>query len=79
MSTGGGGPLADNPANYIDEDEKASDAGPGLRRKDFDCPECTAHNPYDDGFGPGDEVRCYYCGAEFKVVEGDGKLKFRPA
>ncbi len=75
MSTQGSG--LDNPATYVDEDEKGEAAGTGLRRKDFDCPECTANNPYDDGFGVGDTVRCYYCGAEFEAIESDGKLKYR--
>lgn len=45
---------------------------------DFDCPDCNANNPYDDGFKHGAEVRCYYCGAEFKVrVDDNGKLRLR--
>ena len=54
----------------------------GRRRifKDFDCPTCSANNPYDDGFGDGDEVLCYYCGAEFKVLVNDeGRLRLREA
>jgi DNA-directed RNA polymerase subunit RPC12/RpoP len=52
--------------------------GDEKRRKDFDCPECNANNPYDEGISPGDEVRCYYCGLEFKVVLTDeGKWRFR--
>jgi transcription elongation factor Elf1 len=48
------------------------------RRKDFDCPECNANNPYDEGFGPGDEVRCFYCGMEYKVeLTQEGKWRFR--
>lgn len=48
------------------------------RRNDFDCPVCSANNPYDDGFSPGDEVRCYYCGQEFEVeVNAEGKWRFR--
>ena len=51
----------------------------GKRRKDFDCPECNANNPYDEGFGPGDEIRCYYCGEEFKVeINSEGRWKYRP-
>lgn len=46
--------------------------------KDFDCPTCNANNPYDDGIHSGDEVRCYYCGSEFKALVTDaGKLKLR--
>jgi len=58
-----------------------SDDEERLRKKvytDFDCPECNANNPYDDGFKAGDEVRCYYCGGEFAVrVDDRGKLKLR--
>ena len=60
-----------------DDDDKGSGSG-GPRKKDFDCPDCGANNPYEDGFGQGDEVRCYYCGLEFKVeVRDDGKFKYR--
>lgn len=42
---------------------------------EFDCPECSAHNPYDDGFSVGDEVFCSWCGCRFLVKrageEGD--------
>ena len=66
--------MAD-PLQHYDEDEKP-DAG--MVRKDFDCPSCDANSPYDDGFKVGDEVRCYYCGAEYKVeLRFDGKWKFR--
>ncbi len=46
--------------------------------KDFDCPACNANNPYDEPFGDGDEILCYYCGQEFRVqVSGEGKLRLR--
>lgn len=46
--------------------------------KDFDCPVCSANNPYDDGFREGDEVRCFYCGIEFEVhATSGGKPKLR--
>jgi transcription elongation factor Elf1 len=64
-----------------DEEEKrdqAEDAGRDRRFNDFDCPECAANNPYDDGFGHGDEVRCYYCGQEFRAeVNESGKLRLK--
>jgi hypothetical protein len=65
-------------------DDEPIDTGvkAGKRRlfKDFDCPTCSANNPYDDGFGDGDEVLCYYCGAEFKAkVNEDGQLRLREA
>lgn len=38
----------------------------------FECPICSADNPMDDGFSPGDDVFCSYCGSRFRVrVEGD--------
>jgi hypothetical protein len=61
---------------YDEDDDRGGD---GARRfKDFDCPDCAANNPYDDGFGDGDEVRCYYCGQEFRAAVSDaGRLKLR--
>ncbi|HEY3448003.1 MAG TPA: hypothetical protein VGK67_16725 [Myxococcales bacterium] len=56
------------------EEEKA-ESGPV--KKDFDCPECSANNPYEDGIREGSEVRCYYCGCEFRAEIRDGKWKFR--
>jgi len=50
----------------------------GSVKKDFDCPLCSANNPYDDGIKIGDEIRCFYCGAEFKAeLKQDGKWRFR--
>ncbi len=69
--------LPDGNNQFDAEDEMK--ATPGQKFKDFECPDCTAHNPYDDGFKAGDEVRCFYCGSEFKVLEADGKLRFRSA
>ncbi len=45
---------------------------------EFECPNCSANNPYDDGFRAGEEIRCFYCGLEFKVIDtGDGKFKLK--
>lgn len=58
-------------------DEKPREGG-GKKFNQFDCPSCSAYNPYDDGFVDRDEVRCGYCGAEFRVrinEEGHVKLK----
>jgi DNA-directed RNA polymerase subunit RPC12/RpoP len=59
-------------------DERDEDVG-GLRRRDarrrfsdFDCPECSANNPWDESFGDGDEVRCHYCGEELRVLVTEG-------
>jgi hypothetical protein len=66
-------------AGYDDEDvTSAEDAGRSRRFGEFDCPDCAANNPCDDGFGDGDEVRCYYCGQEFRAAVNDsGRLRFR--
>jgi hypothetical protein len=50
----------------------------GRRFREFDCPVCNANNPYDDGFGEGDEIRCFYCGQEFQArLTAGGALKLR--
>ncbi|HET9551420.1 MAG TPA: hypothetical protein VFP50_00490 [Anaeromyxobacteraceae bacterium] len=71
--------MAIDPGYDDDEDDKGgSPEGAARRFGDFDCPECSANNPYDDTFGNGDEVRCFYCGAEFSVrVTDGGRLKLR--
>jgi hypothetical protein len=65
-----------------DEDESkelgGEDAGKARRFGDFDCPDCSANNPWDDGFGDGDEIRCFYCGQEYRAFVSDaGRLKLR--
>ncbi len=66
-----------------DHDDDANDGrGLGSKRKfsEFECPECAAYNPHDDGFGDGDEVLCNYCGESFKArVNDEGKLRLRAA
>jgi transposase-like protein len=60
-----------------DEDESPGDEA-GEAILEFDCPACSANNPYGDGFRDGDEVRCSYCGQDFEVrVGSSGRLKFR--
>jgi hypothetical protein len=62
--------------DYDDSEMKTQ----GTVFNEFDCPECDANNPYDDGFCGGDEVRCFYCGEVYKVmINGNGKPKFKPA
>lgn len=61
---------------HDDDDEKPDEKG--LIRYEFECPECNAHNPYHDGFSPGHEIQCFYCGVEFKVVESDGRWRYKP-
>ena len=64
---------------YDDEEKKGASDGDSTRIfKDFDCPDCSANNPYDDGFGDGDEVRCYYCGQDYLAqVNDSGRLKLK--
>ncbi|RMG10842.1 MAG: hypothetical protein D6729_18915 [Deltaproteobacteria bacterium] len=62
----------------VDDDE----APPEKKKRytEFECPDCDASNPYDDGFGDGDEVRCFYCGQLYVVqVTDSGRLKFKEA
>ena len=66
--------------DHYDDDERPDPETLGRARRfgDFDCPDCNANNPYDDAFGDGDEVRCYYCGQEFRAdVNDSGKLRLR--
>ena len=65
-----------DPYDY-DEDERAP-AGGNRRFGDFDCPSCNANNPRDEPFGNGDEVLCYYCGAEYRaIVNDEGRLRMK--
>ena len=63
-----------------EEEEDSAIKGPkGAKRKfeEFECPSCSAHNPYTD-FGNGDDVNCGYCGQGFVVeVTSDGELELR--
>ena len=72
-----------DPNAYDEDDDRSGRAELRSARrkfKDFDCPACNANNPYDDPFGDGDEVLCYYCGQEFRVLVGeDGRLRLREA
>lgn len=64
----------------FDDDDAISAETAGRKRKfqEFDCPECSANNPFDEGFGDGDEVLCAYCGEEFKATVGEeGRLRLR--
>lgn len=65
-----------------DDGPEPDGSGEGRQRRfgDFDCPACSANNPYDDGFGDGDAVLCYYCGQEYLVkVTDEGRLRLREA
>jgi hypothetical protein len=72
-----------DPHSFEDEDESPAQSdgsaeGRKRRFREFDCPECSANNPYDDGFGHGDEIICNYCGEQFLVrVSDEGRLRLR--
>jgi ribosomal protein S27E len=75
MSSGLGGSH-----DYDDDDKELGQSGKNSRFKDFDCPDCNANNPVDPPFGDGDEIRCNYCGMEYKtLVNDEGRVKFREA
>ncbi|HJL43183.1 MAG TPA: hypothetical protein RMG48_17890 [Myxococcales bacterium LLY-WYZ-16_1] len=44
-----------------------------LQWTEFECPECTAHNPWDDGFTWGDELFCSWCGCRLRVKRVDSE------
>ena len=59
-------------------DESQRSLGVKRRFKDFDCPDCNANNPWDETFGNGDEIRCFYCGQEFRaVVNEEGRMRLK--
>lgn len=65
-------------ADDLDDDSPDGEEGGRRRFREFDCPICNANNPCDDPFAEGEEIRCFYCGQEFKAVAGvDGRLKLK--
>ena len=68
-------------AEMDDEDEKPTGKALGARRRfsEFECPTCSANNPFDE-FGNNDEVLCNWCGIEFiALVDEDGVLRLKEA
>ncbi|MBJ6763295.1 hypothetical protein JGU66_21205 [Myxococcaceae bacterium JPH2] len=62
----------------FDDDAQQESGSAGKARKDYDCPSCNANNPLDEPLVNGDEVRCNYCGCEFKAtVNAEGRMKFK--
>ena len=60
----------------LNDDLEDGASGRKRRLREFDCPECSANNPYDDGFGNGDLVLCNYCGEELRAeVTDEGQLR----
>ncbi|MCP3103178.1 hypothetical protein LZ198_30290 [Myxococcus sp. K15C18031901] len=65
-------------SEYDFDDDDAKESSAGRSHKEFDCPSCNANNPVDDGFADQDEVRCNYCGCDFKVViNSEGRVRFK--
>lgn len=61
--------------DFDDDDSKEKKKG---GKKDFDCPDCNANNPLDEPLVDGDEVRCNYCGTEYKaLVSAEGRIRFK--
>jgi DNA-directed RNA polymerase subunit RPC12/RpoP len=71
--------MVDEEEEYKGEgDDSERSLGAKRRYKDFDCPDCNANNPWDESFGNGDEIRCFYCGQEFRaVVNEEGRLRLK--
>src|SRR5262249_11928751 len=66
-------------ATMDDSDDGASERPERRRFTDFDCPDCSANNPWDEAFGTGDQVHCHYCGAQFEArVAESGRLRLKP-
>ncbi len=71
-------PIDPYASDEDDSGDRSVEATSRRKFKDFDCPACNANNPYDDPFGDGDEVLCYYCGQEYRVqVSDEGRLRLR--
>jgi hypothetical protein len=68
----------DDPSEQDDDDKKSGRAlGTRRRFEEFDCPACSANNPFDT-FGNGDEVLCNWCGMQFRaVVDEEGALRLK--
>ena len=69
--------MSHDPHGYGDDDDDG--ASPERRRfREFECPVCSATNPYDDPFGHRDEILCFYCGTEFEArVGSEGRLTLK--
>ena len=66
--------------DFNDDDSKGKGKGKreGKALKEWDCPTCYANNPTDEPISDGDELRCNYCGNEFKTsFTESGKLRFK--
>jgi uncharacterized protein (DUF983 family) len=69
----------DRDSSMDDEDEKPTGKALGTKRRfeEFECPACSAHNPFD-AFGNNDEVLCNWCGIEYvALVDDEGNLRLK--
>ncbi len=63
----------------FDEDDELPTAG-SFVFFEFDCTDCDANNPVDDGLRTGDLALCSYCGLDLQAtVSDEGKLTLREA
>lgn len=61
-----------------DDDKVGTELGGVKGVRDWDCPECNANNPRDEIAPDGEEIRCNYCGNEFRVrVTDEGRVKLK--
>lgn len=44
---------------------------------EFECPDCSAHNPYGNTFTVDDEIFCSFCGNVFRVKRGNDPETYR--
>jgi len=61
-----------------DDDEKRTGRALGTRRRftEFDCPACSANNPFE--FGNNDEILCNWCGIGYvAIVDEEGSLRLK--
>jgi hypothetical protein len=69
----------DRDSGMDDEDEKPIGKALGSKRRfeEFECPACSAHNPFD-AFGNNDEVLCNWCGIYYvALVDDEGNLRLK--
>lgn len=69
--------MMDHGDHGDDDEDDDLGKGKGPPWREFNCPECTAENDYSDGFGPGDELVCMYCGMPWEVRETESSFKLR--
>lgn len=64
--------------HFDDDDESPRRKADGIVLKEFECPGCNAHNPCDEKVDRrGIELRCNYCGIEYKVTHDETTSRFK--